>query len=182
MNHNFKRGDMMQRWRTIVLLAATSAGCNPGRDAPVAPDAREPAATENAPSSDAPKVAYAAGPCGAQNPGEKDWDGSPPEVALGNRIWVITAPSKAAFASANTGPSIAALVDADKGSVVQLLDVPHDKLPAFMGFSLAGQVIYPGHPNPPPPVTPEILRLLAAQGQQAVFAIQKADKIAGACQ
>lgn len=173
MNHNFKRGDMMQRWRTIVLLAATLAGCHPGN--PVAPDA-------GAPDAGGDKELQFGDICTVKNPGEKAWDGSQPEIATGNRIWVITPPSKPKYASAEPGPSIAALVDADKGQIVQLLDVPNAQLPAFMGFSLAGQVTYPGHPNPPPPVTPDMLRLIAALGQQAVFAIQNADKIAAACQ
>ena len=139
---------MMQRW-WIVVLVGTLLSCQLETSSEVASD------LVRGDSGD---------PCKTVLPPAVIFDGKqqPPIAELG-QVWVIVPSTK-------VGEMTAALVSADKAVITYLAILPRGTTGGFVDrLGLVAQAVFPGHPNPPPPVIdPDLLVFYARRAIDGV--------------
>lgn len=145
---------MMQRWWIVVLVGTSLLGCQLDRN-----DVASEVAQDE--SGDA---------CSAKLPPPVIFDGKqPPPIAAPGQVWVILPPTK-------DGDTSAALVTADKATIPYLAIIRRGLLGSFVNdLGNAAQAVFPGHPNPPPPVIdPDLLVFYARRALEGI-ALAEAD-------
>jgi hypothetical protein len=112
-------------------------------------------------------------PCKATLPKPVIFDGTPPPKAEAGQAWVVLPPTK-------DGVRTAALVTADQATIPYLAIIPRGKLGGFVDdLGDAALAVFPGHPNPPPPVIdPDLLVFFA---RRAIEGVELAQQDARTC-
>jgi len=139
---------MMQRWWIAVLVGTTLLGCQLENKTEVASDLT---------------VRDQEDACKATLPRAVIFDGKEqPPLAEPGEVWVIVPSTK-------EGEMTAALVGADKASIRYLAIITRGKTGTFLDdIGNASQAVFPGHPNPPPPVIdPDLLVFYARRGLES---------------
>jgi hypothetical protein len=139
---------MMQRWWIVVLLGTALLGCQ----------------LEATSSDGASELTGNSGdPCKAILPKAVIFDGrQQPPIAAPGQIWVIVPSTE--------GGMTAALVDADKAVIPYVAILRKGTTGGFVDkLGEAAQAVFPGHPNPPPPVIdPDLLVFYARRGLDGI--------------
>jgi hypothetical protein len=146
---------MMQRWWIVALAGTTLLGCQLENSSEVVSD------LVRLDSGD---------PCKAVLPQAVIFDGKQqPPIAEAGQVWVIVPSTK-------VGEMTAALVSADKAAIAYLAILPRGSTGGFVDrLGLVSQAVFPGHPNPPPPVIdPDLLVFYARRALDGV-ALAEAD-------
>ena len=151
----------MQRWWNVVLVGMTLVGCQ-----------LERTGVPSEVGQDVIAHGDSGDPCNATLPPAVIFDGKPPPLAAPGQIWVFLPPTK-------NGDTYAALVTAAKSTIPYLALIPKGRLGGFFdNIGNASQAVFPGHPNPPPPVEPGFLVFNA---QRALDGIALADADFNSC-
>jgi hypothetical protein len=143
---------MMQRWWIVMLVGLTLVCCQLDRTEPASEVGQDIIRQDD--SGDA---------CKAVLPPPVIFDGKPPPIAEPGQVWVFLPPDK-------NGDTSAALVTADAAKIPYLAIIPKGKLGSFFDdLGNAAQAVFPGHPNPPPPVIdPDLLVFYARRTLDAI--------------
>jgi hypothetical protein len=145
---------MMQRWKIVVLLGTTLLGCQVDRTYP---------------GSEVTQPLRFADACQATLPPSTIFDGKTLPKSEPGEIWVVVP-------STQGEEMTAALVNTEKATIPFLTVIPKGMKGTFLNdLDNAAQVLFPGHPNPPPPVIdPDLLVLYAQQTAQAIDLAERA--------
>jgi hypothetical protein len=119
----------MIRW-TIVLAGLVGLGCEVGGSQPGSEITQ----------------AVSGGVCDAQMPAATVFTGQQLPIAGPRQVWVVTP-------SGIRDDMLAALVDTDAAKIVATINVPSNLLGELTKKISTLQAVFPGHPNPPPPVS-----------------------------
>ncbi|HEU4728373.1 MAG TPA: hypothetical protein VFT22_10800 [Kofleriaceae bacterium] len=152
---------MKHGWRLFVLAAIAASGmvgCQIERSQP---------------ASQVAQTLTFGDACQAKLPDFKVWDGTAPPRAETGEVWVIVP-------STDGVENTAALVNTEKAEIRYLTILAKGQRGSFLDkIEIAAQAIFPGHPNPPPPVIDPHLLVLYAQ--HAFEGVTLAEEDARAC-
>ncbi|HET7503854.1 MAG TPA: hypothetical protein VFK02_22690 [Kofleriaceae bacterium] len=149
---------MKHGWRLFVLAAIAMVGCQIERSQPGSQVAQS-LTFEDA--------------CQARLPEFSVWDGQTPPRADQGEVWVIVPSTEGA-------ENTAALVNTQKAFIRYLTIIPKSRRGSFLdALDLVAQAVFPGHPNPPPPVIDP--HLLVFYAQHAFEGVVLAEEDARAC-